>query len=146
MLPALFSANQKLLRDTLDPLMLLLKATNPLLYAHYVRARIVIDRGGSGANNPEPAATNVNGTITDANTGLPIQEAIMNLSADQGSIQTTTDAEGKYTFPLDDVVAAVPAMLTASHPLYLADSRQITIVPNTDRTEDFGLSPAPPTP
>lgn len=34
-------------------------------------------------------------------------------------------------------------VLSAAHPLYFGDSRQVTIVPGVDRNEDFGLNELP---
>jgi len=145
-LELLFKGTMNLLRNTIDPLMRLLKATNPLLYARYIRARIIIDRGGTRPSDPQPASTNVNGAITDAATGQPIEDVLLILSANGDSMEARTDATGRYNLPIDGLDENFTGILSASHPDFVSDSRQITIVPNEDRNEDFGLNPAPPTP
>jgi len=86
----------------------------------------------------------ISGRVTHAVTLMGVQNAVITLSDGVESVQTTTNAMGDYVLPLGEVGQQTTAVLSAAHPLFFGDSRQVTIVPGTDRHEDFGLNPLPP--
>lgn len=56
-LGSLFNATDTLLKDALDKMMLNIKRTNPDVYAEYLVARTLYDRGGSQNETPAPTPT-----------------------------------------------------------------------------------------
>ena len=95
-LKALFSDTAKLFRETLDPLMLPFKTTNPPLYEGYKQARIVINRKGQSAKpKPDPSLATVFGTVTDQSSGFPLEGAVVSISNNSEPVITTAD--GKYS-------------------------------------------------
>jgi hypothetical protein len=80
------------------------------------------------------------GTVTDADTGLPIMGATV--SADGYS--TTTDASGFYSFPsIPEGSYDVTAEMTG----YVSETASgVTVTADTTTTQDFALSPLPAVP
>jgi len=138
----LFTQTQALFRNTLDPLMVPFKTSDPDLYFEYQKARIVIDRGNQGPTPPPPVGTaTVSGIVSDEITTLPIAGATVSLG---GTIPIVfTEADGKYQF------VEVPAgeyMLKAEAAGYIPKEKPIIIEPGAELTENITLLPSGPTP
>jgi len=80
---------------------------------------------------PPPEVGWLVGTVTDARTGAPIANAIVQA----GQAQQATAADGTYN------VTLAPGTYTVivSKPLYLSQSRAVTITANAEQREDFAL-------
>jgi len=135
----LFKNTQKLLRDTIDPLVLPLKITHPVIYAQYVSSRIIIDRKGPGLNK-----FTVKGTILDAVTLLPMENATIKLIGPDIAVEVKSNEEGIFILQVIKVKEEKAATLNVSAPDYEPQSRTVTVTPTTSITEDFNLQPLPP--
>jgi len=94
----LFNDTQRLLRETIDPLMLPFKVSDPELYTKYRKARIIIDRRGIGDIPPEPGQTmKLTGTVTHAVTAAPLPNVEVTIFRSSGNITVLTNASGNYT-------------------------------------------------
>jgi len=96
----------------------------------YAAALLAISYGGSGA---------LEGTVTDAVTGLPVEGATVQAVRDEGGSWTDlTDANGFYQI----TVAAGTFTVTASHPQYMAETATGVVVAEDGTTvQDFSLTP-----
>lgn len=81
--------------------------------------------------NLAPEGT-VRGTVTDAATGLPIENAVVRGGG--GAVRTGPD--GRYT--LEGVIG--PLTLQAGTDVYLTDTRELTVEAHDDVTVDFALT------
>lgn len=134
----LFDATQRLLRLTIDPLMLPFKTSDPDLYAKYRSARIIIDRRG-----PYRTKAVVEGTVINASTLLPEEGATVSIAYDSGEKDTLTDSEGKYALVVLGLEEPTPATLKVSGENKISEERQTTLIPDESVTEDFTLQPVP---
>jgi len=92
--------------------------------------QLAIAMGGAG---------NLDGTVTDAITQLPIEDATVRAVHDEGySWFGSTDATGYYTI----TVAAGIYEVTASHPQYMSEVVSgVEVITDTVTTQDFELTP-----
>jgi hypothetical protein len=137
----LFDATQRLLRLTIDPLMLPFKTDDPELYAKYRSARIIIDRRG-----PYRTKAVVEGTVINAVTLLPEEGVTVSIVYASGQKDTFTDSEGRYSLVVLGLEEPTPATLTVSAPHPITEERQTVLIPSDTVTEDFTLQPVPPAP
>ncbi|NIR87306.1 PEGA domain-containing protein [Candidatus Bathyarchaeota archaeon] len=80
----------------------------------------------------------INGTVTDASTGNPIEDATV--TADGYS--TTTNINGEYIIPAD--LAPGTYRVEASKPGYISSSKFAEVFGEETTTVDFALTPLPP--
>ena len=80
----------------------------------------------------------INGTVTDASTGNPIENATV--TADGYS--TTTNINGEYIIPAD--LAPETYRVEASKPGYISSSKFAEVFGEETTTVDFALTPLPP--
>lgn len=133
----LFTATNRLFKQTIDPLMVPFSLSDPTLYANYQRARIIINRRGRSTGSGTPTVTGtVSGIITDKVTGLPITGA--QVARTPGTATATTDAAGRYNF---NNVQPVASTVTASASGYVTASKAITPVGGADTRCDIALDP-----
>lgn len=134
----IFRATNRLLKDTIDPLMVPFMTSDPDLYTNYRRARIVIDRKGQSPSNGNPTVTgSISGIISDKVTTLPISGATVTLTP--GTASTTTDSGGKYMFTS---VQPAASTVTATAAGYQQGSKSVTPVGGADTKADIPLDPA----
>ncbi|MCF8258762.1 MAG: carboxypeptidase-like regulatory domain-containing protein [Flavobacteriales bacterium] len=129
---SIISQTGKLLKEVIDPLMIVFRAQDPELFDGYTKARIIIDRRGrgSGSNPPPPAqTTNLKGNVTHAVTGVPLFKVEVTIMPTSGNITTLTDASGNY--------AANAIQLTASESVQV----RFRLTGMEDRTETTTLQP-----
>jgi hypothetical protein len=91
----LLSSNNELLRKKIDPLVKFLQSSHPALYDEYILLR------GQRAyrkkkNTPAVQMVEIVGTVTNAQSGQPVKDAIINLVG--FDMATETDADGYYLF------------------------------------------------
>ncbi|MCS6920038.1 MAG: carboxypeptidase regulatory-like domain-containing protein, partial [Fimbriimonadales bacterium] len=89
----------------------------------------------------EPEPGTVTGTVTDAQSGLPIAGArVRAVVGNNTRADVTTDANGQYTFN----VPAGQYVVTAVAPGYAPESQSLTVPANQTTTLNFQLSLLPP--
>jgi hypothetical protein len=91
----LLSSNNEMLRKKIDPLVKFLQASHPALYDEYILLR------GQRSyrkkkNTPALQSVEIVGTVTNAQSGHPIEHAIINLVG--FDMATESDADGYYLF------------------------------------------------
>jgi len=96
-----FDDTMTLLKENIDPVMLNFKTTDPDLYSAYIKARIVIERGGTGGGTDPtpPTDAKLSGQIIDGNTLTPLFEVAVTITPSSSSeppITVLTDANGNY--------------------------------------------------
>lgn len=142
----LFNTVQRLLRDTIDPLMLPFKGSDPELFTQYRKARIIIDRRGPRpGDGPGPTATAFFGHVTDT-FGNTLAGATVRLSNAEGTVETQTDSNGNYRLELTGLEEPVSAHLSAETMGMMPSSRPVTIAPDEQQEQNFMLSPMAPPP
>ena len=101
-LKTIFDETLKLLKENIDPVMLIFKTSVPKLYQEYTKARIVIDRKGPGGGGTDkPTYAKLSGQITDVTSLTPIFEVAVTLTPadpETAPVVKLTDMEGKYFF------------------------------------------------
>ncbi|MFC1501567.1 carboxypeptidase regulatory-like domain-containing protein [Elusimicrobiota bacterium] len=87
--------------------------------------------------NPDTVMANafINGTVRDATTANPIEDATVTLAEDQGSI-TSTDSNGKYD--LDGYPGSYVMYCYAKG--YYSQNTEVSVAENQTITQDFNLS------
>jgi hypothetical protein len=132
--------------------MLALRATQPNLYLGYQSSRIIIDRRGPGTENPPspptpptpPATIKISGTV--AGNMFPLPNASITVTVGANSYPTIAGAAGIYAVSIPNPTPSTPATITASAPNFTPETRNITLQPGQDQTQDFNLTSAPPMP
>jgi hypothetical protein len=146
----LFKATQTLLRDTIDPLMLLLKVSHPELYAQYLNSRIIIDRKGpgNGPTPPTPLPQNglrIAGTVRSQNGNMGIPNALVRAynamqGPGSGTMEVFTGADGSYLLAVDDLPEPLTLVIEVSAAGYPSQGRNLNVAPGqTYEGEDFNL-------
>ncbi|TDC39415.1 peptidase S8 [Micromonospora sp. 15K316] len=89
-------------------------------------------KAGLGLEYTLPAAGTIEGTVTDANDGKPIEGAIVTLKGPGGERVITADAKGRWKAQAlvgeNTVEVSVPNYVTASHPVTIAKKDQAEVV------------------
>lgn len=133
----------KLLKENIDPVMLIFKTSDPALYNAYTKARIVIERkgsGGGGSTNPSGEAK-LSGQATDANTLTPLDDvtvSIARLATGEAPIVVQTDMEGKYSF---EGLAPGDYSLLAKKDGYFDVNYPFTLTTDESAVYDFQMMP-----
>lgn len=100
----------------------------------------------SNENDDDDATIKVSGRVTIAASGTPIVNARVVLAGGGGAIEVFTGVGGYYTIEVPNPEAPEAGTLSVSATGFMSASSPVTINPDEDRNEDFGLHPAPPTP
>jgi hypothetical protein len=145
----LFQATNVHLRDTLDNLMLPFRTQNRDLYLGYRSSRIIIDRRGPGTSTPTTPPTptvniKINGTV--AGNMFPLPNASITVTVGATNYPTIAGAAGIYAVSIPNPTVSTDATITASAPNFTPETRNITLEPNQNQTQDFNLTSAPPMP
>lgn len=158
----LFNVTQRLLRDTIDPLMLPFKVSDPALHTQYRKARIIIDRrgpgngdggdgnggGGDGNGGSSDISARIAGQVTSMADGTPIGEAEVKVypladGPDGPSIGTTTDADGRYVILIPELPQQEEVVIEAMAQGFLTQQRNLLIGPGqTFDDENLSMMPA----
>ncbi len=140
-LKELFKETSTLFTNSIDPLMVPFRATEPEMFSEYRKSRIIIDRGGSASKTsdpiPKPVMASLYGVLTDLFSLMSIMDVEGTLSPNNPmnpSFQTTSDAYGKYTF--DDVPPG-EYQLTFSHPNYQSFMQPVSLA--TEETQQLDI-------
>lgn len=111
---------------------------------------VVVSSSTSSGGGPTPSTSvNISGKVTDANTSLPLENAVVTLyptsSGPSGSSPTTnTDASGNYSFSFDSVADSWAVTIGASLSSYLDATIQLEVSPgNTYPNQNISLTPNP---
>lgn len=126
----LFRETNALIKDTLDPLMITFRTSDPDLYNGYRRARIIIDRRGQNTGS-------ISGTVTTSTDSSPISGAQLTISGRPTSV--TTGPDGIFRF---GSLAAGTYTVKCTCPGFLPADKSITITSSQAATADFALIPA----
>lgn len=144
-LKTLFSETSALFSETLDPLMLQFKITQPEIYAGYRQARIIIDRGGTNSGGNGAQTITLSGNVRNEQTMAPIESAtVVFVSADDTlALNTQTDQSGNYTLTIRPNASntTIQGTLTASAQNYSEQSTEIEATPGNSYVNDFSLNP-----
>ena len=141
----LISETGKLLKNVIDPLMVIFQTQDPELFDGYTKARIIIDRRGQGNGTSTTPKVTLAGTVNTPPVGTSVPNATITIVIGTNSaITVTTDALGKYTRQIPAAPAPRPATITASAPGHVPETRNIMIPISGTHTEDFLLLPTPP--
>jgi len=147
---SLFKQTNDHLRNILDPLMLALRATQPQLYLGYQSSRIIIDRRGPGTSTPTTPTTPPTTTIkidgTVAGNMFPLPNASITVTVGATSYPTIAGPAGIYAVSIPNPAPSTAATITASAATFTPETRNITLEPNQNQTQDFNLTSAPPMP
>jgi hypothetical protein len=144
---SLFKQTNDHLRNILDPLMLALRATQPQLYLGYQSSRIIIDRRGPGSENPPtPPTTTIKIDGTVAGNMFPLPNASITVTVGATSYPTIAGPAGIYAVSIPNPAPSTAATITASAATFTPETRNITLQPNQNQTQDFNLTSAPPMP
>ena len=144
---SLISETGKLLKNVIDPLMAPFQTQDPELFDGYTKARIIIDRRGQG-NNPTPPTPSVDIKIdgTVAGNMFPLPNASITVTVGATSYPTIAGPAGIYAVSIPNPAPSTAATITASAPNFTPETRNITLEPNQNQTQDFNLTSAPPMP
>ncbi len=148
-LRSLFKQTSDHLKKVVDPLMITLRTSQPDLYDTYTRSRIIIDRRGPGNGNPPTPPTpsvdiKISGTV--AGNMFPLPNASITVTVGATSYPTIAGPAGIYAVSIPNPSPSTPATITASAPNFTPETRNITLEPNQNQTQDFNLTSAPPMP
>lgn len=122
----LISETGKLLKNVIDPLMVIFQTQDPELFDGYTKARIIIDRKGQGNGTPTTPNVTVNGTVNTTTAGTSLSNATITIVIGTDSaIIINTDPLGKYSRQIPATTAPRPATITASAPGHLPQTRNI---------------------
>lgn len=125
-----FKEANTLLKDTLDPLMITFRTSDPDLYNGYRRARIIIDRRGQNTGS-------ISGTVTTSTDSSPISGAQLTISGRPTPV--TTGPDGTFRF---GSLAAGTYTVKCTCPGFLPADKSITITTSQAATADFALIPS----
>lgn len=141
-LKTIFDDTLKLLKENIDPVMLIFKTSDPKLYKQYTKARIVIDRKGPGGGGTDkPTEAKLSGQITDPNTLTPIFEVAVTLTPadpEAASVVKLTDMDGRYFF---DNIPPGDFSLLAEKVGYTSVSNSGTLEAGQSAVYDFQMMP-----
>ncbi|MCB9187472.1 MAG: carboxypeptidase regulatory-like domain-containing protein [Flavobacteriales bacterium] len=93
--------------------------------------------------NPSSVNTSITGTVTDATTLLPIQNAEVRFITGDGATNTLTGSNGQYLLDLSGLTGTVNGNLQFAASGYTTDSRALTIVEGNALIENFSLTSEP---
>lgn len=106
---------------------------------------ITKEDGGEEPQPPTGTSVTLEGTVVDEPTQTGLADVEVTLSSEEGSITVTTDAQGKYVIEIPELnQASATAQLTAAISTHVSQSREVTIEPGGEYTEDFELTPITP--
>jgi hypothetical protein len=106
----------------------------------------LLPKSSSNDNEDDDATIKVSGRVTIAASGMPIVNARVVLAGGGGAIEVFTGVGGYYTIEVPNPEAPEAGTLSVSATGFMSASSPVTINPDEDHNEDFGLHPAPPTP
>jgi hypothetical protein len=148
----LISETGKLLKNVIDPLMVIFQTQDPELFDGYTKSRIIIDRRGQGNRTSTTPKVTLAGLVNSTTPENPLGNATITIVIGTDSaIMVNTDPLGKYTRQIPATAATRTATITATAPGHSPQTRNIIIPISGTHTEDFLLvpttpPPAPPTP
>jgi hypothetical protein len=148
-LRSLFKQTSDHLKKVVDPLMITLRTSQPDLYDTYTRSRIIIDRRGPGNGNPPtptPPTTTIKIDGTVAGNMFPLPNASITVTVGATSYPTIAGPAGIYAVSIPNPAPSTAATITASAATFTPETRNITLEPNQNQTQDFNLTSAPPMP
>ncbi|HOW30314.1 MAG TPA: carboxypeptidase-like regulatory domain-containing protein [Bacteroidales bacterium] len=138
-LKSLFTQCVFLLRDEIDQLVVIRRDSDPDLYREYMTLR----RGNSrknAASAEESSVSEITGTVTASDTGLPVEGVTVEIPA--LNISTVTDEDGYYQ--LEDVPVGQLSISCHMTGYVTPEAQIITSVAGDSLLVDFSITPAEP--
>jgi hypothetical protein len=144
----LISETGKLLKNVIDPLMVIFQTQDPELFDGYTKARIIIDRRGQGNGTPTTPKVTVNGTVNTTTAGTSLSNATITIVIGTDSaIIINTDPLGKYTRQIPVASSTTSRYhYPLGHRLFAPSPAPSSSLVSGTQAEDFLLLPTPPPP
>jgi hypothetical protein len=129
-----------LLKQVMDPLVVVLDDTYDSFKTLYLNARTIIDRRGKRRKEAPMVGTGIlSGTVTNCEDNSTIEDATVTL--DEAGLSITTDEEGVYYF---ENVPAGTYTVKVEAATYLSQSVQnVEILPGSEANQDIALNSDP---